>query len=287
MDRLLDFEGFTRLLRRARAPLESDGPRASTDRPSGRTDCTRAFARFAVTAVEVRGASRVEPQRILEVSGIVHGTNLWRIDPDQVRADMERVYRAAATARSESAAELLCAEHFGSVESAVDPHDRLAFLRQRSGLRLGGILTPGEPGTDLPKAIELGMVGRVRNDHHPLVAALGGLADGNQSQPIGFRIELPPVVRELGIRGQAVVIPDVEPELGLGGSDLSSKSTRQQNECEGRRNGRAAGEPTRGMDQCGHGRISRVVVGATRRYASGTSGVTACEAPGCRSRSGD
>ncbi|RPH82758.1 MAG: FtsQ-type POTRA domain-containing protein [Candidatus Rokuibacteriota bacterium] len=45
--------------------------------------------RFAVMAVEVRGASRVPPQRILETSGIVRGTNLWRIDPDRVRARLE------------------------------------------------------------------------------------------------------------------------------------------------------------------------------------------------------
>jgi cell division protein FtsQ len=45
--------------------------------------------RFAVVAVEIRGASRVDPQRLLEVSGIVHGTNLWRIDPQQVRARLE------------------------------------------------------------------------------------------------------------------------------------------------------------------------------------------------------
>ena len=45
--------------------------------------------RFAVTAVEVRGASRVPPQRILEVSGIVHGANLWRINPEHVRSRLE------------------------------------------------------------------------------------------------------------------------------------------------------------------------------------------------------
>lgn len=45
--------------------------------------------RFAVVAVEVRGASRLPPQRILEVSGIVRGTNLWRIDPANVRARLE------------------------------------------------------------------------------------------------------------------------------------------------------------------------------------------------------
>jgi cell division protein FtsQ len=45
--------------------------------------------RFAVVAVEVRGASRVPAQRILEVSGIARGTNLWRVDPDHVRARLE------------------------------------------------------------------------------------------------------------------------------------------------------------------------------------------------------
>jgi cell division protein FtsQ len=45
--------------------------------------------RFAVVAVEVRGASRVPAPRILEVAGIVHGTNLWRIDPDLVRSRLE------------------------------------------------------------------------------------------------------------------------------------------------------------------------------------------------------
>jgi cell division protein FtsQ len=45
--------------------------------------------RFAVVAVEVRGASRVSAQRIIEMSGIVHGTNLWRVDPARVRARLE------------------------------------------------------------------------------------------------------------------------------------------------------------------------------------------------------
>lgn len=48
-------------------------------------------ARFAVVAVEVRGASRVPPERILEASGIAHGQNLWRIDPARVRARLEEL----------------------------------------------------------------------------------------------------------------------------------------------------------------------------------------------------
>jgi cell division protein FtsQ len=45
--------------------------------------------RFAVVAIDVRGASRVPATRVLEVAGIAHGTNLWRIDPDRVRARLE------------------------------------------------------------------------------------------------------------------------------------------------------------------------------------------------------
>src|SRR5438445_329070 len=42
-------------------------------------------------AVEVRGASRVPPERILEASGIVHGESLWRIDPHQVQLRLEEL----------------------------------------------------------------------------------------------------------------------------------------------------------------------------------------------------
>jgi hypothetical protein len=57
--------------------------------------------RFAVMAVEVRGASRVPPQRILEVSGIVRGTNLWRIDPETVRARLEALPEIRRCSRPE------------------------------------------------------------------------------------------------------------------------------------------------------------------------------------------
>ncbi len=42
--------------------------------------------RFAVGAVEVRGASRVPTERILAAAAIVPGTNLWRLNPDAVVA---------------------------------------------------------------------------------------------------------------------------------------------------------------------------------------------------------
>jgi cell division protein FtsQ len=42
--------------------------------------------RFAIAAVEVRGASRVPAERILDIAAIPPGTNLWRLNPDAVMA---------------------------------------------------------------------------------------------------------------------------------------------------------------------------------------------------------
>ncbi|MBI4247091.1 MAG: FtsQ-type POTRA domain-containing protein [Candidatus Rokubacteria bacterium] len=45
--------------------------------------------RFAVTGVEVRGASRVPVELILATSGIQPGTSLWRIDPTAVAGRLQ------------------------------------------------------------------------------------------------------------------------------------------------------------------------------------------------------
>jgi cell division septal protein FtsQ len=46
-------------------------------------------ARFAVTAVDVRGASRVAPRAIAEAAAIAPGTNLLRLRPDEVERRVE------------------------------------------------------------------------------------------------------------------------------------------------------------------------------------------------------
>jgi cell division protein FtsQ len=47
--------------------------------------------RFAVTGVEVLGASRVDVDRVLAAAAIPAGTNFWRIDPATVAARVESV----------------------------------------------------------------------------------------------------------------------------------------------------------------------------------------------------
>jgi cell division protein FtsQ len=59
--------------------------------------------RFAVSGVEVRGASRVSVSRILAAAAIAPGTNVWRIDPTSVAM---RVQALAGIRRAELTREL-------------------------------------------------------------------------------------------------------------------------------------------------------------------------------------
>ena len=47
--------------------------------------------RFAVSTVQVRGASRVEVGRLVEAAGILRGTSLFAVDPREVRARLEEL----------------------------------------------------------------------------------------------------------------------------------------------------------------------------------------------------
>ena len=71
--------------------------------------------------------------------------------------------------------QLLRAERFGRVQPAVDPDDRLAFLRQRARLIVGQPLGERQPARDVAVAREVLVVRRRRDDRHPLGPPLGGL----------------------------------------------------------------------------------------------------------------
>jgi hypothetical protein len=117
--------------------------------------------------------------------------------------------------------QLVSAEHLGGVQAAIDPDHRLALLGQRPGLGRVHAFRAGEPGTDLPQPIELRVVRGAGDDHHPLIAPFGGLADRHQLEPVRLGVELPPVLGELRVGGEAVVIADVPAELLLGRGDAA------------------------------------------------------------------
>ena len=55
-----------------------------------------------------------------------------------------RLFVGAAHHLVDHLAQLLRTQHFTGVESAVDPHDRLAIARERTRLVVGEVLSQGE-----------------------------------------------------------------------------------------------------------------------------------------------
>ena len=107
------------------------------------------------------------------------------------------------------------AQHLGRVQPAVDPDDRPPFLRQRARLFLGEPVGERQLPGDLLVPVELRDVGRRRDDRHQLGAALRRLADVHELHPVRLRGELAPVLLELGVVRELVVVTDVEPEVLL------------------------------------------------------------------------
>ena len=138
---------------------------------------------------------------------------------DHVVEDAARLVVVAADQAVDGLDQLLRAEHLVGVQPAVDPDHRLALGGERLGLGVGEALGQGQAAGDLLVAAEPLLVLGRGDDGHQLRPALGGLADLDQRQPVRLGVELAPVVGQLPVGGELVVVADVEAELGLGGGD--------------------------------------------------------------------
>ena len=97
---------------------------------------------------------------------------------DHVVEDAHRLLVGAADQLVDRLDQLLRAEHFGGVQAAVDPHDRLAFPRQRLRLVVGQAVGERELAARSPCTREQlrEILGR-RDDRHELRTAFLRLAD--------------------------------------------------------------------------------------------------------------
>ena len=86
---------------------------------------------------------------------------------------------------------------------AIDPHDRLAFLRERARLVVGHALGKRKPLRDRLIVRQSRVVGRRGDDGHEVRPALGGLADFLHDHAIGLAIEPAPVPRPAGYTWRA------------------------------------------------------------------------------------
>lgn len=169
------------------------------------------------------GVAHVPVGRQVVAVGIrVHEQN------DAVVQNPHRLFVGAADEVVDHLAELLRAEHFGRMQTAVDPHDRFAFLRQRARLRVGEALGVRELFGDLFVSRELLLILGRGHNRHVLRAALGGLADVLQHHPVRFLRQLLPVGRDLLVIGEEVVVAEVMAELFFGRRDAAGGRGRRR-----------------------------------------------------------
>ena len=110
--------------------------------------------------------------------------------------------------------QLLRAEHLGGMQPAIDPYDRLAFSRERAGLRVAEIVCSRQAPRNLLVAAKLRVILRRRDDGHQHRSTLGRRSDPHQPHSVRLAIELPPVVDRLAVVGEKVIVANVVTELG-------------------------------------------------------------------------
>ena len=126
--------------------------------------------------------------------------------------------------------ELLGAEDFAGVQTAIDPDNRLSFERKFFSLIVGEPFGYAEFLGDLLIPFEFLEIGRAGDDGHELVSPFRRFADGLHAHAVGFLVQQAPVVRELGVVGKVVVVPHLMPKELLRTGDVRGceKEGRQE-----------------------------------------------------------
>ena len=137
-----------------------------------------------------------------------------REQEDVVVEDAQGLRIAAAQEVVGLGEEGLGGDDFVGVQAAIDPDDGLAFGGEGVGLIVGEAFGAGEALGDLFVARQVFEIGRRGDDGHDDGAAFGGLADLFEFDAVGFGGDLVPVVEQLGVVGEEIVVAG-----GIGAED--------------------------------------------------------------------
>ena len=164
-------------------------------------------------------------------------------EDDDVVEDPHRLVVGPAHELPQRFHQLLRAQDLRGVETAIDPHDGLAALREVTRLVFRHPSRARQAGRDLPVFIQVRVVLGRGDDRHELVAALGRLPDGLQRHARRFGRQRLPVAGEVAVVRKLVVGADPVAEERLRRREiLRNAGTRRgegQNDRDGRQ--RAAG----------------------------------------------
>ena len=143
-----------------------------------------------------------------------------RAQHDDVVQESQRLRVGSADQHVDRLGDLLRTDGLGRVQAAVEPHHGFALGGQRARLLVGQPLGQREPSGDrLVARQSLVVLGR-RDDGHVLGASLGRPADVLQHHAVRFPIEPLPVIADLLVRRDVVVVAQVEAEELLRRRDL-------------------------------------------------------------------
>ncbi len=150
------------------------------------------------------------------------------VEHDDVVEEAHGLFVGAAHHLVDPLHELLRAHGFGGVQSAIDPHDGLAFLGERARFLLADAFGMRQFAGDFLVARELLHVLGRGDDGHPLVAAFFGLADALELHARAFGRELFPVGFQLGVVGDLVIVAEIEPKRFLWRGNFGGRLCGQQ-----------------------------------------------------------
>ncbi len=136
----------------------------------------------------------------------VHGQN------DDVVQNAQRLGIVAAHHLPDEFHQLLRAQNFRGMQTAIDPNHRLAFMRQRARFVVGEPFGERQLARDFLVMLQLLVIFGRGDDGHPLRAALFGLADLDQLHAIGLGGQFLPPGGELCVIGELVIVADLESE---------------------------------------------------------------------------
>ena len=127
---------------------------------------------------------------------------------DALVEEPQRLGVVAADHLVDHLGQLLRAERFVGVQPAVDPDDRFAFPRECPRLLVGEAVGEREPARDVAVLRQILVIGRRGDDRHQVRPPFGRLADLLQDHPVGFGVELAPVVGDLRVVGELIVVAE-------------------------------------------------------------------------------
>ena len=118
----------------------------------------------------------------------------------------------------------------------------LPCLRERARFGFADAVGEREPARDVFVSARGCVVGRRGDDRHQLRPALGGLADLLHGHPVGLGVELAPVVGDLRVVGELIIVAEGEAELFFRAGDVGlRRGRREQGGRKQRRRPRAQG----------------------------------------------